>query len=100
MKVLTTCTLTKDAIAQFWTLTTKFIPDLGLGHHLTRQAVSRKKILIARWLSWQDSTANAYPSIYGTYGSPDAGVEEIVTNIYKETKEEVLPEGLIPKEDT
>ena len=34
--------------------------------------------------------------------APDAGVEEIVANIYKETKEgvKVLPEGLIPKEDT
>ena len=34
--------------------------------------------------------------------APDAGVEEIVANIYKETKEgvKVLPEGLIPEEDT
>ena len=34
--------------------------------------------------------------------APDAGVEEVVANIYKETKEgvKVLPEGLIPEEDT
>ena len=34
--------------------------------------------------------------------APDAGVEEVVANIYKETKEgvKVLPDGLIPEEDT
>ncbi len=34
--------------------------------------------------------------------APGCWVEEIVANIYKETKEgsKVLPEGLIPKEDT
>lgn len=33
--------------------------------------------------------------------APDAGVEEVVANIYKETKEgvKVLPDGLIPEED-
>ena len=42
----------KDAIAQFDADDEILVlADLGLGHHLTRQAVSRKKILIARWLS-------------------------------------------------
>ena len=42
----------KDAIAQFDTDDEILVlADLGLGHHLTKQAESRKKILIARWLS-------------------------------------------------
>ena len=42
----------KDAIAQFDADDEILVlADFGLDHHLTRQAVSRKKILIARWLS-------------------------------------------------
>ena len=47
------CTLTSKMPSLNLTLTTKFLSlqTFGLDHHLTRQAVSRKKILIARWLS-------------------------------------------------
>ena len=42
----------KDAIAQFDADDEILVlADLGLDHHLTRQAELRKKILIARWLS-------------------------------------------------
>ena len=42
----------KDAIAQFDADDEILVlADFGLDHHLTRQAESRKKILIARWLS-------------------------------------------------
>lgn len=42
----------KDAIAQFDADDEILVlVDLWSDHHLTRQAVSRKKILIARWLS-------------------------------------------------
>ena len=88
----------KDAIAQFDADDEILVlADLWSGSPLTRQAGSRKKILIAKMVI---VTGLNLPMLIQAYTermvAPDAGVEEIVANIYKETKGgvKVLPEGL------
>ena len=76
----------KDAIAQF-----------NQASRIKEENSDRKMVIV---------TGLNLPMLIQAYTermvAPDAGVEEIVANIYKETKEgvKVLPEGLIPEEDT
>ena len=78
----------KDAIAQFDADDEILVlADLGLDHHLTRQAELRKKIPDRKMVI---VTGLNLPMLIQAYTermvAPDAGVEEIVANIYKETK--------------
>ncbi len=93
----------QDAIAPNLTLTTEILvlADLWSGSP-TRRSRIRKKIWSQDVVSWQDSTCQCFIQAYTEHMvAPDAGVEEIVANIYKETKKALKSfQVLIPKEDT